>query len=44
MTKELLEQYPDICEEIEDLERAAGTAGGLSHGKFERKIERRNRE
>ncbi|MCF2651833.1 hypothetical protein [Anaeromassilibacillus senegalensis] len=25
MTKELLEQYPDICKEIEDLERAAGT-------------------
>lgn len=25
MTKELLEQYPDICKEIDDLERAAGT-------------------
>lgn len=25
MTKELLEQYPDICKEIEDLKRAAGT-------------------
>ena len=25
MTKELLEQYPDICKEIEDLERAAST-------------------
>ncbi|MCI5652244.1 MAG: hypothetical protein MR295_08450 [Ruminococcus bromii] len=25
MTKELLEQYPDICKEIEDLEREAGT-------------------
>lgn len=25
MTKELLEQYPDICKEIEELERAAGT-------------------
>lgn len=25
MTKELLEQYPDICREIEDLEREAQT-------------------